>query len=201
MKRELIISTRNKKKFREINRLFKGSRIKIFSLDKFPGMPRVIEDKRSFSGNAKKKALTVSRHTRGLVLADDSGLEVYSLNGRPGIFSSRYAGPKKDDRLNCLKLLRVLKDAPPKRKARFKCAVAIANNGRVVKIIEKSCEGKIAYDMKGRSGFGYDPVFIPRGYKKSFAQLGPKLKDRLSHRGKALRRAKSFIERYLSGCP
>ncbi|MBL7068346.1 MAG: RdgB/HAM1 family non-canonical purine NTP pyrophosphatase [Candidatus Omnitrophica bacterium] len=202
MKRELVISTRNKKKFREIKRLFKGSNIKISSLNRFPGIPRVIEDKKTFNGNAVKKALLVSRRTKRLVLADDSGLEVYSLHGRPGVFSSRYAGPGKSDRLNCLKLLRALRNKPPgKRKARFRCAVAIADEGGLIKVIEKSCSGKIGYDMEGGSGFGYDPLFIPRGYKKSFAQLGSKVKDKLSHRGKALRRAKGFIEKYLSGSP
>lgn len=199
MKRELLLATRNKKKFREIKRLFKGSKIRILSLDKFPAIPEVAEDKDTFAANAIKKAVEVSACTEKLVLADDSGLEVASLDGEPGVRSSRYAGPKKDDRLNNLKLLRRLKNKPAhKRKARFTCAVALALKKRLVKVIKGTCAGRIGFEMDGGCGFGYDPVFIPDGCRDTFARLGPKVKDRLSHRAKALRRAKDFIEGYLS---
>ncbi len=199
MKRELVIATRNERKFRELKRLFRGSGIRIISLKKFPGVPEVVEDGMTFSANAAKKAVTVSGYTDKLVLADDSGLEVDALGGRPGIHSSRYAGAKKDDRLNIAKLLRALRDKPcSKRGARFRCVVAVADRGSIVKLTEGVCGGNIGLSVKGTSGFGYDPVFIPRGRKKTFAQLGPAVKDRLSHRAKALRKAKRIIEVYFA---
>lgn len=199
MIKSLVISTRNQKKFKEIKRLFKGDDIEVLSMEDLTGIPPVVEDKKTFEGNAVKKALAVSRRTNALVLADDSGLEVYSLDGAPGVLSARYAGAQKSDRLNCLKLLDALKGKPvPERKARFRCAVAIARGGKLIETVEGSCEGIISPGMEGSTGFGYDPLFIPKGRKKTFAQLGPEVKDALSHRAKALRKAKRVIGRYLS---
>ena len=202
MMRKLVISTRNEKKFKEIKRLFKGSKIRILSLNEFTDIPKVVEDGKTFNDNAAKKALVISGRTDKLVLADDSGLEVDLLGGKPGVHSSRYSGPQKSDKLNCLKLLKVLKGKPlSKRTACFRCAVAIADKGKLLKVVEASCGGRIGFEIEGKTGFGYDPLFIPKGYKKNFAQLGPKVKDRLSHRGKALKKAKRFIEVYLSKTP
>jgi XTP/dITP diphosphohydrolase len=199
MKRKLVIATRNEKKFKEIKRLFRGSGISILSLKKFPRVPEVIEDGETFNDNAIKKALVVSNRIDRLVLADDSGLEVDVLDRKPGVHSSRYAGPKKDDSLNIKKLLRALKSKPlHKRVARFRCVIALADKGRVVKLIEGVCEGRIGLEREGSSGFGYDPVFIPKGYKESFSQLGPDIKDRLSHRAKALRKARKAIQGYFA---
>lgn len=197
--KEVVIATKNRKKFEEIKRLFKKTSINVLSLKDLPRVPRIIENRETFRENAAKKALAVSGITESLVLADDSGLEVPALGGRPGVRSSRYAGPKKDDRLNCLKLLKEMRGFSFKeRRARFNCAVAIAHNGRLIKVLEGACSGRIGFKMEGDSGFGYDPVFIPLGYKETFALLGPKVKDRLSHRAKALEKAKGFIVRYLS---
>lgn len=197
--KELIIATRNEKKFKEIKRLFSGSKIRILSLKRFSGIPEVVEDGRTFKDNAAKKAVVVSRHINRLVLSDDSGLEVDALNGRPGVHSSRYAGPSKDDRLNISKLLKALKDVPnSRRKARFKCAIAMAERGRLIRLVMATCEGTIACATDGNTGFGYDPVFIPKGYKRSFARLGHKTKDRLSHRSKALKKARKAIEVYFA---
>ncbi len=202
MKRELVISTRNQKKFKEIKRLFKGSCAKVLSLKNFSNIPKIIEDRKTFRENAVKKALSVSRLTNRLVLADDSGLEVKALRGKPGVHSSRYAGLQKNDRLNNQKLLRMLRDRPSsKRTAQFKCAVAVADRDRLIKVVEEACKGRIGFKMRGSSGFGYDPVFIPRGYNKTFAQLGPRIKDRLSHRAKALKKARRLIEAHLSRVP
>ena len=197
--KEIVIATRNFKKLKEINRIFKNAGIKTLSLNNFPKAPEVVEDKKDFKGNAAKKARVVSRFTRGrLTLADDSGLEVKALGGKPGVKSARYAGMKKKDMDNNLKLLKVLKQQSGKeRSAQFRCIVALAISGKVVRIVEGTSRGKIGFTMEGKSGFGYDPVFIPRGYKKTFSQLGNKIKDRLSHRAKALRKAKKFIQRYL----
>ncbi len=203
MKRHrLLIATRNRKKFKEIKRLFKGFRIKILSLDNFINIPEVIEDKKTFHGNAMKKALVVSRRVDCLVLADDSGLEVNSLGNAPGVHSARYAGRQKNDKKNCLKLLKALKDKPrSRRKAHFTCVVAMAKQGEAIKIVKGVCNGMIGLKMEGKTGFGYDPLFIPLGYKKSFALLGSKIKDRLSHRRKALNKARRFIEGYLPKTP
>lgn len=199
MKKEIVIATRNKKKFNEIKRLFRGSGISILSLDRFPEIPEVIEDGKTFNDNAAKKALVISRFTDKLVVADDSGLEVDALKGKPGVHSARYAGPKKRNRDNMEKLLRALsgKNAS-KRAAQFRCVIAVASKRRLIKLVEGSCVGRIGLKIEGDTGFGYDPVFIPRGYKKSFADLGSRLKDKVSHRGKAFRRVKKFIEGYFS---
>lgn len=200
--REIVIATRNKKKFKEIKRLFKDSKIKVLSLNKFSNTPDIVEDGKTFKKNAIKKALVISKLTQGLVLADDSGLQVDSLRRRPGVYSSRYAGPKKSDRQNNIKLLRVLKNKPlNKRSAQFRCIVAVADKGELLKVIEGTCRGKIGFKIEGRSGFGYDSVFIPERYNKTFAQLGPKIKDRLSHRSKAIKKARSFIEACLLKAP
>ncbi|MFH1753877.1 MAG: XTP/dITP diphosphatase [Candidatus Omnitrophota bacterium] len=198
MKKEIVIATKNEKKFKELKRFFHSSRIKVLSLKEFPQVPEVVEDGETFGDNAIKKALAASRHTDKIVLADDSGLEVNALDMRPGVHSARYAGPGKTDDRNMEKLLKALKGIDPKRRtARFRCVIAIARERRVLKLVEGVCEGRIGFVKEGATGFGYDPVFIPRGRKKTFAQLGSREKDRLSHRGKALRKAKGFIQRYL----
>lgn len=196
--KEILVATRNKKKLKEIKRLFKNIRIKVISLANFPDLPKVVENKKTFKGNALKKAIEISRLINKITLADDSGLEVLALNMRPGVYSARYAGPKKNDKLNCKKLLRELKNKPiKKRKARFKCVIAITKGRITLKIVHGICKGRIGFEIKGKTGFGYDPVFIPSGYKRTFAELGPKIKDKLSHRGKALGKAKRFIEAHL----
>ena len=192
---QIVIATRNPKKLKEIKRLFKNSGVRTLSLDNFSRPPEVVEDGNMFKKNAAKKATVISRFTGLLTLADDSGLEVKILGNKPGVKSSRYAGPKKIDRENNLKLLKVLKNKS-RRSAQFRCIVAVANPGKLLKVAEGVCRGRIGFRMRGKSGFGYDPVFIPLGYKKTFAELGSKIKDTLSHRSKALRKAARFIQRY-----
>lgn len=196
--REIIIATKNEKKLRELKRYLKGVKARVLSLKGLGGTPRIREDGDTFKKNAVKKALVISKFTNGLVLADDSGLEVEVLGGQPGVRSSRFAGPKKKDHDNNLKLLNLLKGAPlKKRKARFICAVAIADKGKIIKIIEEDCRGIIAFSLKGRYGFGYDPLFLIPKYKKTFGELGPRIKDRMSHRAKALKKAREFLKKYL----
>ena len=196
--KEIVIATRNAKKLKEIKRLFKNTAIKTLSLDDFPTVPKIVEDGKDFKANAIKKAKVTSRFTKKLTLADDSGLEVNALKGKPGVKSSRYAGPRKSDKENIIKLLKALKNKSTReRKAQFRCVVAIAHSNKVLKITDGICKGKIGFEVKGGSGFGYDPVFIPYGYKKTFSELGPKIKDNLSHRAKALRKAGKFIREYL----
>jgi len=196
--KKLIIATKNKKKLYELKRYLKGIKADILSLEDFDKTPRIVESAHTFKGNAAKKALVISRFTGGLVIADDSGLAVNVLKGAPGVRSSRFAGPAKSDAQNNRKLLKLLEGLPAaKRGAKFVCAVAIADKGKIIKIIEEACAGRIALEKKGGYGFGYDPVFLIPKYNKTFGQLGLKVKDRMSHRSKALKKARVFLRKYV----
>jgi XTP/dITP diphosphohydrolase len=196
--RTLVVATKNDKKLHELKRYLKKIEVEIISLKELHNAPKIIEDKATFKENAAKKALIVSRFVNGLALADDSGLCVEALRGAPGVKSARFAGPAKNDRANNRKVLELIKGkAMNDRKARFVCAVAIADHGKIIKIIKKDCAGLIAFESKGRYGFGYDPIFLIPKYKKTFGQLGLKVKDRMSHRSKALKEAKIFLKKYL----
>lgn len=197
--KELVIATKNKKKKQELKSLLKGLKVKVLDLEQFPSRRKVKEDQLTFVANAIKKAKYTAKTTGKLSIADDSGLEVFALGNRPGVRSARFAGRKKDDRNNNLKLLRSLSDLPlTTRKARFVCAVAVADKSGFLKSTQGTCLGWIGFKMQGHFGFGYDPVFIPRGYKKTFAQLGPRIKNKISHRSIALRKAKRIISQYLA---
>ena len=196
--RDLVIATRNEKKLRELKRYLKNIKANIISLNEISGAPPIREDKHTFKGNAVKKALVISRFTGGLVLADDSGLEVKALGGLPGVKSARFAGPKKKDHDNNIKVLKMLTDAPlVKRAARFVCAIAIADKGKIIRLIEGTCRGRIAGLIKGRHGFGYDSIFLIPKYKRTFGELGLKTKDRMSHRSKALKKARKFLRKHI----
>lgn len=196
--RDLVIATKNDKKLHELKRYLKGIKANIISLKEFERVPRIVENADTFKGNAMKKALPISKFTKGLVVADDSGLKVDALGGMPGVRSSRFAGPRKRDEDNNRKLMHLLRDVPlKKRTAHFVCAVAIADGGKVVKVIEERCDGLIAFKKKGRYGFGYDPVFLIPEYNKTFGELGLKVKDKMSHRSKALEKAREFLKKYL----
>ncbi|MEW6417795.1 MAG: XTP/dITP diphosphatase [Nitrospirota bacterium] len=192
---DIVLATRNKKKIEEIRRITDGMAISIFTLEDFPECPDVEEDGATFEENAVKKAATVARCTGKPALADDSGLEVYALNGDPGTLSARYAGAGTDDRRNIEKLLYEMRSfAGEKRGARFVCCIALAlPDGRVSTFYGYS-EGSIGTEPRGFSGFGYDPVFYPEGYDRTFAEMSGEEKDAISHRGKALRE----VQRYLS---
>ncbi|MFH1996854.1 MAG: RdgB/HAM1 family non-canonical purine NTP pyrophosphatase [Candidatus Omnitrophota bacterium] len=197
MIKTLTVATRNNKKLFELRRYLRGAQIRLVSLRTVKGSPEVEEDGMTFKANASKKALETSRFTEGLVLADDSGLVVDALKGEPGVRSARFAGDDAIDIENNAKLLRLLKDvAPKKRTARFVCHVAIADNGKLVKNIEENCKGLISYEVRGRQGFGYDPLFLIPKYGKTFGELGLKVKDTMSHRSKALRKAVVFLKKY-----
>ena len=191
---ELVVASRNQKKFREIREILKGLNIKITSLRDYPGAPHIAENGRTFKENAIKKAGRIARFTKELTLGEDSGLEVAALGGRPGIYSSRFSGKNKDDLKNNLKLLKLLGNLPSaKRKARYVCSVAVADENGLLGVVEGYCYGLIGFKLRGSFGFGYDPLFIIPRYKKTFAQLGPKIKHRMSHRFRALKKAKGII--------
>lgn len=191
---ELVIATRNKKKVEEIKRILEGVPVILYTLDDYPGCPEVEEDANTFAGNAVKKAVVVSRFTRKPAIADDSGLEVDALNGAPGVFSARYAGPDADDRKNREKLLLEMQGVGESRRgARFVCSVTLAFPDGKAESFEGFVAGRIGTLPKGSSGFGYDPVFYPTGYDRTFAEMSAEEKDALSHRGMALEKLRDYI--------
>lgn len=197
MKGELVVATKNKKKLAEIKELLKSLNLRVTSLADYPGAPRIIENGKTFRENSVKKAVKIAAYTRKLTLGEDSGLCVDALSGRPGVYSSRFSGKDKSDLKNNLKVLRLLGDLPvKKRRAHYFCAAALADEKGLVGVAEGKCTGFIGFELKGESGFGYDPLFVIPGYGKTFAQLGEKVKHKLSHRFRALARAKGIISGY-----
>ncbi|MBU1062426.1 MAG: RdgB/HAM1 family non-canonical purine NTP pyrophosphatase [Candidatus Omnitrophica bacterium] len=198
--RELIVATRNQDKLKEIKLLLKGLPLKVISLNSFKDVPQVKEDGNTLEANAIKKAIQVSRFLKKLVVADDSGLEIAFLGNMPGVYSARFSGKGATYDSNNKKVLMLLKDVPSsKRNAQFRCCIAIADKGRLIGIVEGGSKGRIGFKAIGKSGFGYDPIFIPYGYKETFAQLGMRKKNKISHRNKALVQAKKVIKRYING--
>jgi XTP/dITP diphosphohydrolase len=177
----------------------RGLGVKINSLDDFSDVPEVEEDGKSFDENALKKARFYSKYFGKLTVADDSGLEVDSLNGLPGIYSARYAGKGASDQDRNQKLLKEMQGIPiSKRGARFKCVIAVVSHDGREGIAEGSCRGTIAVKETGKRGFGYDPVFILPQYGKTMAQITLEEKNRVSHRGKALRKLRKIINKFQS---
>lgn len=191
---EIVLATRNKKKVEEIRRIITGLPITVLSLDDFPNCPETVEDKDTFEGNAAKKAVEVCLCTGKAALADDSGLEVDALTGAPGVYSARYAGGGGDV-ANYEKLLSELKNVPwEKRGAQFVCCMALAFPEGSIRTFFGYVKGHIAMEPKGKTGFGYDPVFIPEGYETTFAEMTGNEKDSLSHRGKAIEKTVHFLK-------
>ena len=168
----------------------------ILALNDFRGVPEIEEDGKSFTENALKKARLYSRQFGKLTLADDSGLEVDILKGLPGIYSARYAGKSVSHQENNRKLLKEMEGIPiSKRGARFRCVIAVVSpDGREL-VTEGSCKGRIGLTEVGRKGFGYDPLFILPQSRKTMAQLSMEEKNRISHRGKALRKLRKILRK------
>ena len=197
---ELLIATKNRGKLREIRELLAGLDIAITSLADYPDMPAIVEDADSFAGNAAKKALTIAKHTGKLVMGEDSGLEVRALDNRPGVYSARYAGENATDEENNKKLLQELQDVPmSRRQARYRCFVALADRSGLVGTVDGKCAGLIAPRRRGSNGFGYDPLFLIPRYQKTFGELAPAIKAKISHRARALKKFKKFFKDYLIG--
>ena len=185
---QLIVATRNAHKTREIQRIL-GPAFTVGDLSEHPKIPDIRENGKSFEENAILKAVGASRHLSGLVVGDDSGLEVDALRGEPGIFSARYAGEDATDKQNVEKLLGELIRTEPdetKRSARFRCVIALARHGELVGTFEGIVEGTIVEQARGLHGFGYDPIFAPRGFEETFAELPSEVKNTISHRAKAV---------------
>jgi XTP/dITP diphosphohydrolase len=195
---DILVATRNAGKVREIRKALRGLGLRIHSLRDFRNVPEVEEDGRTFSENALKKARFYSNTYGRLTLSDDSGLEVDFLRGAPGIYSARFAGAKASDGENNLKLLCQMEGVPPsKRTAKFQCAIAIVSPGGREAVVEGKCSGKVGLKEVGRRGFGYDPLFMFPRLGKTMAQLTLEEKNEVSHRGKALRKLRKVIRKFL----
>lgn len=182
----LVIATRNRGKTEEIRSLLAGQAVDIKNLDDFGPIPEIAEDGTNFEENAYKKASFAARVLGFPAMADDSGLVVAALNGAPGVFSARYAGPSASDEDNCQKLLDNMENIDDRRAA-FECIISIAVPGGSALTYEGRCEGEITRQPAGTGGFGYDPVFFYPPLGKTFAELKAAEKNRVSHRGQALR--------------
>ncbi len=192
----LVLATRNRDKIREIRDILQDSPWTFRNLDDFPGAEEVIEDGQTFEENALKKARACCRHTGMPSLADDSGLEVAFLKGRPGVQSNRFAGAKATYRQNNDMLVRLMGEVSREnRKAKFRCIVAFVH-GEYEKIIEGICEGYILSSPRGDQGFGYDPLFFKPEKGKTFAEMSGEEKNRISHRGNAFRNMDRFLREY-----
>ncbi|HAX61547.1 MAG TPA: Non-canonical purine NTP pyrophosphatase [Elusimicrobia bacterium] len=187
---KIVLATQNKDKIREIKKIL-GEKFEIVKLKKFP---KIIEDGKTLEENAIKKAKAIFRITGITTLADDSGLEVKALGGRPGVYSARFAGKNCTYLDNNKKLLKLLKNVPyKKRKAKFRTVVAIIFPDGRIKTTEGSVSGYITTEPKGSNGFGYDPIFYYPKLKKTFAQLTTAQKNRISHRAIAFKKAKKML--------
>ena len=193
----LTIATRNSHKTKEIRR-FSAPEFTVQDLSANSDVPEIAETGKTFEENAILKAVAVNipEHVSGLVLADDSGLEVDALNGAPGVYSARYAR-SGDDRDNVQKLLQELErvsSGKQRREARFQCVLAVACNGKLLKTFAGMIAGTITDYPRGSHGFGYDPVFVPNGFAQTFSELPAQQKNQLSHRGRALAAAIPFLQ-------
>jgi len=185
---KLVIATRNAHKLEEIRAIFNFQSLAVLSAFDFTDIPDVVEDGDTLEANAIKKAVTIATATGYWALADDSGLEVAALGGAPGIYSARYAGEHCSYADNNEKLLRELAGKPD-RSACFRTAIALSDPEGNVRTVAGACPGKIIEALSGANGFGYDPLFVPDGYSETFAELDAALKNRISHRANALKKA------------
>jgi XTP/dITP diphosphohydrolase len=197
--KEVVIATRNLKKLEEIKKILSPLSLNLLSLKDFSNIPELLEEGKTFAQNAMSKAQTTARLTGRLAIADDSGLTVKALRGRPGVFSSRYAGEGSTDRDRIRKLLCEMADVPAgERQAAFVCVIAVALPEGKIETVEGNCEGQITFHPRGNYGFGYDPVFLLPEFGKTMAELEPAEKNRISHRAKALEKLKTILPNFFS---
>ena len=201
-KNTVVLATRNQHKVQEIRALLTDLPLTFVSLTDFPDLPEVVEDGATCQENAVKKAREIAAGAGLWALADDTGLEVDALNGRPGVYAARYAGEHATYADNCEKLLEELKDIPVgKRGARFLTVMALSEPEGQTEVVEGELQGQITEEFYGSQGFGYDPVFyVPKAHK-TLAEMTLAEKNELSHRGRALRLAKDLLKRRLEATP
>jgi XTP/dITP diphosphohydrolase len=192
----LLLATRNAHKTREFAQILEPD-CEVFDLSNAPDIPEAEESGRTFEENAISKAVAVSRVVTGLVVADDSGLEVAALGGAPGVYSARYAGKGAKDEENVAKLLsELLKNKlGADRGARFCCVLALSCQGELISVFRGEVAGVIADRPRGSGGFGYDPVFTPAGFDQTFAELGEEVKNQISHRAVAIKKLREQLPR------
>ncbi len=184
--KKIVLATRNKHKIQEIKTILHDLPLEILTLNDFPEIPVLREDGETFQDNSLQKAQAVYQHTRLPALADDSGLEVFYLSGRPGVVSARYAGDGASDEENNEKLLGQMRGvAPRRRKAQFRAVLTLLDE-KGMEAAEGICRGTLAELPRGTNGFGYDPIFIPEGFSRTYAELTAEEKNRISHRARAL---------------
>src|SRR5277367_2157489 len=194
---QLLVASRNKHKLKELTALLKDLPLEAVVAKDIRGLSEVVEDGATIRDNAIKKAVETARVAKKLTLADDTGLEVDALKGEPGVRSARFAGEDATYHENNKKLLQRLEGvAYDKRTARFRCVVAIADENGLCECVEGICNGTILEAERGGGGFGYDPLFIADGQTKTFAELSPEVKNRISHRAKAMQKAWAVLSRY-----
>lgn len=195
---KLLLATTNQGKAKEIKTYLKGLPLEIYSLEEAGLKETFPERGKTFSENARGKSLFYSKNWEGLTLAEDSGLEIEHLQGAPGVLSARFSGPQATDEKNNQKVLELLKGVPiEKRKARFVSYLALARRGEIIREIEEHVKGLLAFEKRGSRGFGYDPLFVFPPLGKTFAELHPEEKNKVSHRGRALKKLKEFLRKYL----
>jgi XTP/dITP diphosphohydrolase len=193
----IVLATRNKHKILEIKTILADLPITILTLDDVHGVPDLREDGATFQANSHQKAREVFVHTKLPALADDSGLEVFYLNGRPGVVSARYAGEGTTDGKNNRKLLGEMLGVPPRRRrAQFRAAITLVR-GDSVEVAEGICPGMLAESPRGTNGFGYDPIFIPDGFTRTYAELTAEEKNKISHRAKALAKMREILKKMM----
>lgn len=193
----IVLASRNKHKVAELRFFLKDLPFEVATLDDFPNVPTLVEDGSTFQENALRKAYQVYQHTRILTLADDSGLEVFFLNGRPGVYSARYAGINATDDENNRKLLEEMRGVAPRRRgAQFRAVLALFSKG-IEKTSEGICPGALAELPRGTNGFGYDPIFIPNGFRKTYAELIAEEKNKISHRSRAFEKMREQLRTIL----
>lgn len=195
----LLIATSNLKKLKECQEILAGLPIRCLSLQDFPNCREVPETGRTFEENAKIKALGYAEQTGMLTLGEDSGLCCRALDGAPGVFSARFSGAGKNDDANNAKLIERLKEVPDnERGAFYESAIAFAEPDKLIGVVKGQVHGFIARELQGAEGFGYDPLFYYPPYRKTFGEVPPVMKHRVSHRGKAFAKAKILLRKYIA---
>ncbi|MDD3118733.1 MAG: RdgB/HAM1 family non-canonical purine NTP pyrophosphatase [Victivallales bacterium] len=193
---QIVAATNNLKKLTELRKMLADQEVEIIGLDRYKNYPEVEETGATFEENASQKALAANRYTDLPAFADDSGLCVEALGDEPGIHSARYA---ENDAARIAKLLAALQ-GQDNRRAKFVCVIAIAFNGEIIETFRGEVHGVITDVPRGSNGFGYDPIFMPDGYDRTFGELTAEVKDKISHRARAVKAAVDFVEDEMSSC-
>ncbi|MCU9614052.1 XTP/dITP diphosphatase [Caldibacillus lycopersici] len=193
--KEMIIATKNAGKAKEFIEIFSPMGYTVKTLLDFPDAPDIEETGATFEENALLKAEGIAKYFNRIVIADDSGLAIDALEGRPGVYSARYAGESKDDEANIAKVLEELKEVPEeKRTAHFHCTLALTGPCMEPVIVEGMCDGVILTEKRGTSGFGYDPIFYVPALGKTMAEMNGEEKNSISHRGNAIRKLREWVK-------